>query len=160
MTPASIATLLVHDSGRTEALYSSDCLSNRSKHGIDTTRTLGPSSAAASIHVGDFYNKSNIRVHYYALKADTDWELDTDYELLNDEARDLTHNPDLLPSMKKSVTCAQDTYERDMSIKRKKAVTMEETSKVGKSIKLVASIVACKLVDDCVESVSWLFERG
>ena len=41
------------------------------------------------IHVGDFYNKSNIRVHYYALKADTDWELDTDYELLNDEARDL-----------------------------------------------------------------------
>ena len=37
-------------------------------------------------------------MHYWAFKAGTDWELDTDYELLNDEARDLTHDPNLLPS--------------------------------------------------------------
>ena len=44
---ASTATLRLTVLGRTDSLYSADCSSNKSVHGMDTTRTFIPSAASA-----------------------------------------------------------------------------------------------------------------
>eukprot|EP00961_Rhodomonas_salina_P269930 3646601-Rhodomonas_salina.1 len=49
VTPASMATRLVHDLGRTSCLYESGWRSKMSMHGIETTRTPSPSASAAFI---------------------------------------------------------------------------------------------------------------
>jgi hypothetical protein len=48
VTPASIATRRRQEVGRMPYLYSADCWSKISKHGIETTRVPSPSSLAAA----------------------------------------------------------------------------------------------------------------
>ena len=70
------------------------------------------------IHAGDSYEKSNIRLHYYAFKAGTEWKVDSAYDLITPTARLITHNPKVTANILKRTLCARESYERKVKAKR------------------------------------------
>jgi ectoine hydroxylase-related dioxygenase (phytanoyl-CoA dioxygenase family) len=72
------------------------------------------------IHAGDSYVNSNIRLHYYAFKAGTEWKEDSAYSVPTPTARMLTHDPKVAANTLKRSLCAREKYERAVEAKRLK----------------------------------------
>ena len=72
------------------------------------------------IHAGDSYVTSNIRLHYYAFKAGTDWEEDSAYDLPTERAQQLTHSREVTSKTVKRTLCARESNDRDADAKRQK----------------------------------------
>ena len=70
------------------------------------------------IHAGDSYVNSNIRLHYYAFKAGTEWKEDSAYSIPTPTARMLTHDPKVVANTLKRSLCARETHERAVEAKR------------------------------------------
>ena len=73
------------------------------------------------VHAGDSYEKSNIRLHYYAFKAGTEWKVDSAYDLITPAARLITHDPKVTANILKRTLSARESYERAVEAKRLKA---------------------------------------
>ena len=104
------------------------------------------------MHAGDSYITSNIRVHYYAFKAGTKWKPGITYKLKSSKARDLTYDPQQIRELPQHRILLLQSRSKG-SHKMQKAETLKENFKLSKSSKRVVRIVACELVDDCIESV-------
>ena len=72
------------------------------------------------IHAGDSYVNSNIRLHYYAFKAGTEWKEDSAYSVPTPTARMLTHDPKVVANTLKRLLCARERYEKAVEAKRLK----------------------------------------
>ena len=70
------------------------------------------------LRAGDSYEKSNIRLHYYAFKAGTAWKVDSAYDLITPTARLITHDPKVTANILKRTLCARESYERKVKAKR------------------------------------------
>ena len=70
------------------------------------------------VHAGDSYEKSNIRLHYYAFKAGTEWKVDSAYDLITPTARLITHDPKVTANILKRTLSARETFERAAEVKR------------------------------------------
>ena len=65
--------------------------------------------------------KSNIRLHYYAFEAGTEWEEDSAYDLPTDYARKITHNPEVTAKTLKRTLSARESRKRAVEAKRLRA---------------------------------------
>ena len=73
------------------------------------------------IHAGDSYEKSNIRLRYYAFKAGTDWKVDSAYDMITPTARLIIHDPKVTANILKRTLSARESFERAAGVKRLKA---------------------------------------
>ena len=87
------------------------------------------------IHAGDSYEKSNIRLHYYAFKAGTEWKVDSAYDLITATARLITHDPKVTANILKRTLCARESYERAVEAKRFKGERGTENLMMNKGLK-------------------------
>ena len=70
------------------------------------------------IHAGDSYERSNIRLHYYAFKAGTEWRVDSAYDLITPTATLITHDPKVTANILKRTLSARESFERAAEVKR------------------------------------------
>ena len=114
------------------------------------------------VHAGDKYVKSNIRIHYYAFKEGTQWELDSRYELETRVAQELTHDTELVSSSTTAKIRTRAASEREGNIKRQKHEQAQLNFMVGRSVKNAAARVANEYTTECVENelASHLNELG
>ena len=117
------------------------------------------------IHAGDSYVNSNIRLHYYAFKAGTEWREDSAYSVPTPTARLLTHDPKVVANTLKRSLCARERYEKAVEAKRLKDERATEYLMQEMGIQKAANDILCEFYEytdaqclgiatECLEAVN------
>ena len=104
------------------------------------------------IHAGDSYAKSNLRIHYYAFVAGTEWEEDSAYDLPTDYARKITHNPEVTANTLKRTLSARESRRRTSEAKRLRDERVRVDLFAGRSVISAAARVSSEYFDECFEN--------
>ena len=117
------------------------------------------------IHAGDSYVNSNIRLHYYAFKAGTEWKEDSAYSVPTPTARMLTHDPKVVANTLKRSLCAREGYERAVEAKHLMTESGAENLMQEKGLQRAANDILCEfheytdtqclgIATECLEAVN------
>ena len=123
------------------------------------------------IHAGDSYVKSNVRLHFYAFKAGTDWKEDSAYSVPTPTARMLTHDPKVVANTLKRSLCARESYERRVKIKRLLAECGTEALMQERGLQKAANDILCEfheytdaqcleIATECLEAIEKKLASG
>jgi hypothetical protein len=104
------------------------------------------------IHAGDSYVKSNIRLHYYAFEAGTEWEEDSAYDLPTDYARKITHNPEVTTNTLKRTLSARERREQAIENKRRMSEQIRANFLTGKSVNIALTHTVTEHFDEQFEN--------
>ena len=115
--------------------------------------------------------KSNIRLHYYAFEAGTEWEEDSAYDLPTDYARKITHNPEVTAKTLKRTLSARESRKRAVEAKRLKDERTTENLMQEKGLQKAANDIlhefyeftdakCVEIATECLEAIDHKLASG